>query len=803
MGTGRFRDGKFDIIAVANFLMTDADWTEWERCFTKVSEIFYNASEGQISIGNIFICDESIGLDTADLILYAAGDPSYSSGTLGSPGGAVHLMPDVKTQILLLIHEMGHYVWGLGDEYCAPYVLDTIDDAVPAPDRRTIPILDSGRADNELTNQNALALLMFGGLYERKNIIADTATSITVNSDFSDLPTNADYDWVLIQIPAECSNVANSNYCIMEKSGTAAGYFDTDGTWTDVPHPVTEFCTNSNHDPDNDTAQEGEHGESCWETIIDRAEFSTLAVPDPASGVLPTGHVGPSVFELDKQPRFALVLDRSGSMATGHKMSDAQHGAIYWLEFCALGTDLLTIIWYDHIIDRILDLTEVGTLPGLDAQIEAINLLTPRGTTNIRDGLFEGLDQIQTPATRAAVQVALLLTDGKHNTPAGSEASEVLPSFKEAGVRIYTLGVGEPPHAVDMGVLDELAEETGGAPYAVGDDEPGLIEAAMVEINAEVRGGIITTSPELFPDSSKMKLDEIIKKIISNHEEKRPAFEEIYKMLGLSDLNDVLHPHERLKGIIASIPVNVEERCERVSFSLVYPQSCNLWLYLVDPRVNFVDMNDPAVKHVISSAPHEFAIVDHPDPGRWYIIALRTSIGPAFNFKAIAGGENRAIQVFGGATSSNCLKAPVRIYASARYKDDLSGLRVTATVITPSGIKKQIRLDDGNLEEPHSGEYEGFVTINQPGRYHGTIRIENTGKAIMSKPVRRLFDSNKKELKVRVKAPKFVRMIPFYFDSGEIPEIKDTEREKGINKIYGYIKERPTKLVSAKVIRKK
>jgi len=797
MGTGRFKNGKFDLTAVANFLMTDADWNEWERCFTKVSEIFYNASEGQISIGNIFICDESIGLDTADLILYSSGDPSFNSGTFGSPGGSVHLMPYVKRQVLSLLHEMGHHVWDLGDEYCGPYIYDTIDDTSPAPDRKTIPIIDSGRAANELTNQHAQALLKFGGLYERRNITADTATSITVDSDYPDLPTNADYDWVLIQIPAECSNVANSNYCIMEKSRGAAGSFDAAGTWTDALHPVTEFCTSSNHDPDNDTDQESDHGKSCWETIIDRAEFSTLTVPDPASGVLPAGHVGPTLFELDKQPRFALVLDRSGSMATGHKMSDAQHGAVYWLEFCALGTDLLTIIWYDHDIDRILDLTEVGTLPSLDPQIDAINLLTPRGTTNIRDGLLEGLDQIQTPATRAAVQVALLLTDGKHNTPAGSEASEVLPAFKEAGVRIYTLGVGEP-HAVDMDVLDELAEETGGTPYAVGDDEPGLVEAAMIEINAEVRGGIITTSPELFPDSSKMELDGIIREIVSNHGERRPALEEICEILGLRDLDEVLHPPERFKGIIASIPVNIEERCERASFTIVFPQNSKLWLYLVNPRGHFVDMSHPPVKHVISSAPHEFALVDRPDPGRWHMVALRATIGPAINFKAIAGGENRAIQVFGGATSSNCLKAPVRIHASARHRDDLSGLRMIATVISPSGIRTQIKLDDDKIEEPQSGEYEGFVTVSEPGRYYGTIRIENTGKAIMAKPVRRLLDSNKKELKVRVKAPKFVRIIPFYFDLGGRPEIKDTEREKGINKRYGYIKKRPTLLVSVK-----
>jgi len=185
------------------------------------------------------------------------------------------------------------------------------------------------------------------------------------------------------------------------------------------------------------------------------------------------------------------------------------------------------------------------------------------------------------------------------------------------------------------------------------------------------------------------------------------------------------------------------------------------------------------------------------------MIAVRAATGAAFNFKAIAGGENRDIQVFGGASSNNCPKAPVRIHASARCKDDLSGLRVTATVISPKGIKKQLILTDKKFEEPNSGEYEGFVTVDQLGRYHGTICIENIGKAIIAKPVRRLLDSEKKEIQAFAKVPKFVRMIPFYFDSGERPEIKDAERDKGFNKIYGHIKERPTKMVSAKVKRKK
>jgi hypothetical protein len=47
-----------------------------------------------------------------------------------------------------------------------------------------------------------------------------------------------------------------------------------------------------------------------------------------------------------------------------------------------------------------------------------------------------------------------------------------------------------------------------------------------------------------------------------------------------------------------------------------------------------------------------------------------------------------------------------------------------------------------------------------------------------------------------------MRVIPFSFDAGQRPEVKDSEREKGFNKIYGYVKKRPTKLVPTKATRK-
>lgn len=79
-GPRRYRDGKFDLVVVANFAMSTTDWEQWRLSFEKASELFWDASEGQLQTGRIFGCDKSIGLDAAEIILHDPGDPSYATG---------------------------------------------------------------------------------------------------------------------------------------------------------------------------------------------------------------------------------------------------------------------------------------------------------------------------------------------------------------------------------------------------------------------------------------------------------------------------------------------------------------------------------------------------------------------------------------------------------------------------------------------------------------------------------------------------------------------------------------------------
>ena len=798
MGLGRYRDGKFDLIVVANYLMTPEDWIEWERSLKKSSEILYNASEGQLQFGRLYVCDENIGGGIADIILHAADGLSGSYfRTFGRAGFGIDLMAPIKQDALITLHELGHYVWGLGEEYTGvPIDDDMIDRTSPIRDFSIIPVRGLGLPDDFLVEINARVMLNFyrdpDTIFEERQVTANTATTVTADAPFSDYTINAAEIWYTI--PAECASDPTANYCIMEACHRERGSFDEIGVWQDIPNPLTEFCTPGNHDPDRNTHHENTYGKSCWEVILDHPDFATLAMPDPGGAGPTVGWTEPEWIVLDKQPRFALVLDRSGSMEHGHKMAEARNGAMYWLEFSLATGEMLTVIWYDHEITRIVELTDA---PDLEAVRAAIAALEPRGTTNIRDALFEALDQIQTRPTRAAVQVALLLTDGKHNTPLGSNAAEVIPDFQEAGVRIYALGVGEPD-AVDMAVLDELAEGTGGSAYEVGDDDSGLVEAAMDEIRVELQGGIITTIPALFPALRARAFPGLEVPLSGKMgPDRRPAWRGLLKMLKIKEAKEVIRPPERLRKRVKAIPAMVEAQCRRASFTLVYPEDHNLWLYLIDPDGQPVDMSSAGVYHGISRAPHEFALVENPKPGRWHMVAVRPEAGGAFRFRAIAGGENPGLHVLGGASSSQDNLGPVRLWATARWGQTLSNLRVGVTITTPQGTKRRLLMTDVRDEEPDSGVYETYYWPEQPGRYNGLIEILNPGGARLARAGHLMSHTTERSISLKSAAHRFVRQVRFTFYAGSRPEVQDIEQAQGVTAKYQKFRPRPMKLESA------
>lgn len=172
-------------------------------------------------------------------------------------------------------------------------MLEAIDTAVAPADNKTIPLVGSACAAGDLVG--ASAILKFGATLERKAITANTATSVTVGVAFSQSPTDDGDGCVQCQFSAECSSVATSNYFIMERSRGAAGTLDAAGVWTLAVNPVTEFCSDSNHDPGGDTQQESRHHDACWETIV-KSSWVRAEPPGPVRPRLKWAFAAPVPF---------------------------------------------------------------------------------------------------------------------------------------------------------------------------------------------------------------------------------------------------------------------------------------------------------------------------------------------------------------------------------------------------------------------------------------------------------------------------------------------------------------------------
>ena len=487
-------------------------------------------------------------------------------------------------------------MWSLGDEYARAEAaqIDT-DAALPASHNKVIPLVATDLDEADAEYASADAVLIFGGNAETQEIVSKVGNRINVNPAFSANPQGADSDVLLIQWTAgvECTGSKATGACIMEFSRSNAGELLPNGTWVADPNPVTEFCTAFNHDEDADTAQDKLYGESCWETLVGADGFTNLTTGAPsddeaAAKTPPAGWSSPTWVDLDANVRLALVLDKSGSMnfQDGARLAGVKTGAKFWIENAAIEDDELTIVWYNPSTDTQLALTSMGSLTAqqVETALDVIENKQAGGGTNIRDGLDVALGQMTGPTTLASVQAAVLITDGAHNEPPGTEMDEVLPDYEAANTNIYTLGVGSG-NEMDLPGLEALATAAGGIAQTVGDGSNATaIQDKMIEINAIVRGGMVSTTGSGGPDTKKAddKLDELARKAKNIPPPKRPKLEELYDRFGVVPWEKVIQG-EKVPHRWTWFAIEIEEGAQTTTFTLSHVKKVPYWMYLIDP----------------------------------------------------------------------------------------------------------------------------------------------------------------------------------------------------------------------------
>jgi uncharacterized protein YegL len=744
VGDGRFVGGKLTFLVSAAYGMTAADRTAWQAALQRSSDFMYVATGGQVQFGDIYLVDDSFGRLSADVLIFnTTGTAEATQGEFGTPGASVHYYDNDRGSPSIFDHELAHHVWNLGDEYAGPMQPVTIDRSAPAPDRRTIPVVETlvaGALVGGHANVRHSALQS-----DRRRIISNTDHQIVVDADYPDLPTNSSDDIAYFQESNKaCGSPAATgvNFCIMESPATG----------------VIAFCDPTTHNAVDPTDQQVRNGTSCWETITTEPGFEGLAVPagSPASPPDPI-----TVIDVLKEARFVLAIDRSASMS-GDKLTYAKEGARYWVDSCALADDYLSVIAYNADNTITLPLTQIGSVPDRSAITDAIEALSAQGQTNVRDALREGVTQITSRPGRVVTQAVVVLTDGKHNRPAGSRLIEAAPDLVDSHVMAATIAIGEGSD-VDAAELDELAYQTGGHFALLGLSNPVDIETTLIETDMYLRGGLIDTQSF---DFIPAPVDRAAKATIARLYRRRrpPRLEEVLDAFGL-----------RLSGLSGRRPfgdqtarfriakVLVERGCERISCAINHALGAAFDVFLVNPAGAGVEVDDVIVKRATGPA-HTLLTVANPVAGVWRVIVFAREVPTASSVHLSVGAENRRLVVTGGCTRSvyRSNERP-RLYARAAWDLDLTGLQVDAQILAESGTTTNIQLTDGNLFTDLAGRYGCDVPALRVGHYRGVIRISAPRRPLRAGMLHIANHSTASQLSARTSASSFHRCIPIRF----------------------------------------
>jgi uncharacterized protein YegL len=749
MGNGRFVNSKLNFIVSADFTPSAAEKTVIQNCIRDASDFLYSATGGQVQFGDVYMTDGNSGLVDAELVFLQAGDLSGGSrGKYGTPNIWAKITGNDRGNSRVLVHELSHHVWDLGDEYAGPMQTFQIDKSTPALDRRTIPIIN-GPAANTLVNQQAIVRFV-GSNDVRRQISSNTTTQIVVATDYPDLPTNSSIDIAYLQdtnLGCGRPSVSGVSFCIME----------------DYSPGVTEFCQHNNHNALQQTDQEALHSESCWDTIIGTSGFGSLTVP-AASPANPPAAV--NFVDVLKENRFALVFDRSSSMS-GDQLAYAKEGVKYWIDNCTIAADFLSIIAYNANNNILLPITQVSAIPNLAAVEGDIEAVTATGHTNIRDAIREGVTQITSLANRAISQAVVVLTDGKHNRPVETRLTEALTDLLDNGVKVVTVAIGEGGD-VDASDLDQIALESGGIMKLVGLSNPIDIETALIEASMYLSGALADSNSFDFVPAP------------TTYKKAKSLADQLYKPTKMATFRDVMlilqirnrrpgtpgafRPYEDLFRIAK---VYVEQGCERVNFSINYNLKADFDLFLIDPGGSPADPNGSTIIKVGGRASHKIVSVRKPRQGVWLAVIFARRLlggGQTSTVNLSVGAENRRLVTAGGCSKSVYKTSEkVKIFARAAWESVLTELKVRAAVRSSSGDSAVFDLSDGGALSETAGEYQAEISNLKAGQYKGLISIEGKSKNVRSDARHRLAHSNAASLSAQSAAPKFRRVVPFYF----------------------------------------
>ncbi len=315
-----------------------------------------------------------------------------------------------------IVHEFGHYGYGLGDEYCD----------YETKNGRSYQVFGTLNADGSITwntCESQASMLM-------RDSNGNTITEVVQGENYR---------------PSYNSNGAKAS--IM---------------WVQHESSIVDFC-DSSHNSSAPSHQNRIHGnKSCWEVMVENKKFNLTA---PGGNIQPIEKKDP-VFEVRQNNKWndiALVIDKSGSMS-GSKIQLAKGAAKMFVDCLELPQegqlgDGISVVSFENSATLNHSLTRVATISDKSAIKSKIDNISSGGGTNIGAGLRNALNDMISKDYRKGAGAIILLSDGQASLP-----STEISLLKSEGIPVYTIGVGS---GADANLLTSIAKETGGEYYFV------------------------------------------------------------------------------------------------------------------------------------------------------------------------------------------------------------------------------------------------------------------------------------------------------------------------------------------------
>lgn len=644
---GFFSGDQFHLGVSFRYNPTQAELNFWSQLLEQTSRILHDASDGAHSIGQVLLSTNSMGGADADIWVHSASDvwPNSSWARLWFPAESLDVSQDFMYYATILAHELCHYLYDLRDEY----------------NNNTV-------CQGDITTE---ACMMEGYPWEKLTRWTDASGN--------DYP-----DWA-----------------------TFFPDFQGGNATLQLGQP-TEYCHDGNH---NATANNNQNnlngGQSCWTYIADDANHNDIpyGLTAPGTGgptlAAPAQPAAVTITELIPVQRFMLVLDRSGSMS-GVKLSQMQVGANFWVDYVNAGEEL--------------GLVSYSTTPNLDYQMSEapaaepaattwrddrhniIDTLSATGATAIGDAMRAGLNDI-VAGGRASSQVMILFTDGIQNW--GSEtAQDVLPDLITAGVRCYTIGLGNDQEAI---LLSNIATTTGAHYFAIDgaldpDEAATAISEALIEIAGESRanGGIVS-----FQDVDGASVDAIVT-------EDMASVPFPWTPEGEKPEKHTLKPLQWFR-----FPVEITTGSTHCTLGVLWKHTKRQFrIRVYDPDGNPLGDN-PQVRWVRGRYPYSFCEIEKPKAGTWQIEVVGAGIRNA-KFRTIGFEVNDRIRLEVSPIEVHIRSgSEIRLRARLLAPQAVPGARITGWVRYPTGTWKSFNFTEhkgGTRDKEEPFVYTGAVT---------------------------------------------------------------------------------------------